>query len=270
MADPLTGIGLLASSALGELMKSVIGIGILILVGWILYMAFFRPQPVHMNRIVFDKNWDATNDRLGLTSPKKLCLVPMSQSVEEIRKLPEYSIFHRPFGDITGVNMYPVSNSIPRLLAFAKNLDKKSYDDLIESNKEAIEQDRFWIAFSYKRVVSSKIPMFPTVKKTIIFIKPRQLININSANNEIYVRGVGLQPIGEYELIVDESSNITIEQFIKDQAQIISREVELSTWDLLAELMKKGMGLDTAMRKDLIKEGMNIAQSPTSNQEAQI
>jgi len=269
MADPLTSFGIFISSGLGEIGKILLGIIILAVVIWVLIRAFGSPKPINMGKVVFQKNWDATTT-LGFSNSKKMCICPMAQDIEDIKKLPEYQIHHLPVGNIVGVNIYPVIHSIPLLMSFAKKADKESYTQVIEENKKLIEEDKLWIMFALKSQRGSLLfGLFPIMKKTLVYVKPNQIISVNSADNNILVKGFGLQAIGEYMLVVDHNTNINMEQFIKDQAKMISREVELSTWDMHAEIVKKSMGLDSGTKKDLIRDAMKIPQQPT-NPEAKI
>lgn len=107
--------------------------------------------------------------------------------------------------------------------------------------------------------------LFPKTIKSLINCKPYQLIEANSRDNNIMVRGVGLQSIGPYELIIDnDGSNLTIKQLLQDKVDLVFDEITLGTVSKMGTYVEKATQMDTEFRKEVIRAGIPVMQKPES------
>ena len=200
MADILTTIGVFFSGFLNALVKNAVLIGILAVIGFAIYLYFNKEKKVDIGYELFKKQYDTTAERLKLSTPKVLALCSYPQTVEELKKLPMYQIQHQPFGEVVGVNVYPVITTIESLVKLAHKPDSKTLDDLLKQVKEENPKEDQWIVFAIKKKVGGKW-LFPEVKESLVWIKQNQLINFNSNDKIIRVRGFGVGTLGFYEYV---------------------------------------------------------------------
>jgi hypothetical protein len=260
MVDVVSGIGVMLSSLFGEIGRWVIGLLFIGLIGYIVYIIFVKPKPIDYGNMLFLKLFEAGKERLPLKPSKKLALCPMSINVEDIRTLPIHQIHHQPIGDIVGLNVLGVITSMKELYDLSNDPSNENYQKLLLANQEAIKNDKFWICLCYQRQVGKFI--IPITKKCILLLKEKQIVSISSLDNVIRVRGYGLLPVGQYELVVDHDLSTNYKQFVLDQEQLISSEIILASFGKLGQIVESAMKSDSVYRKDVAITGLNVVNKP--------
>ncbi len=257
-----------------SLIHNILGLAILGLIAFFIYIKFFKAKEVDESYELFRKRWGAATSRLRFKSPKKLALCPMALTVEELREQPQYQIQYQLIGNIIGINCIggdpniqdkPIKN-IKTLENFAKDTSEQNYFKLLAENQKLIDNDKFWITLACEKVVGG-IPIFRKKEQTLIFMKPKQIININSNDNVIRVRGMGLEPVGYYEIVTDELININTARMVRDDTTTIMREVVLKAYGDMGTAIKHAMATDSDFRKDAAKEGLRAASNVDKNKE---
>lgn len=250
---------------LEALMHNVIGLGILALVGFFIYLKFFKPVPLDMGKEVFNKLWDATTEILRLSSPKEIGLCSYPMTAEEISKSPIHHIQHQNIGNCIGINAIGILNdveSLQNLKRFTEEFNEDNYKRLLSRIKESGNIDKFWLVFAVKNIVGTTFLFFPKYKKTLIFVKPKQIINVSKFDHVIRVRGFGVTPLGEYQLINDEDVNINRQQLLSDTVENINQELLLGAWARMGEIVQNAMQSDSTYRKETAIEGIKVLSTP--------
>jgi hypothetical protein len=264
-------LGDIMASVIGvidSLIHNILGLAIIALIAGFIYLKYLKPKPIDMGKEVFRKRWEATTTRLRLPMKKQLALCSYPMSTEELQKMPIYQIQHQNIGSIIGINVFGVITNPKTLMSFINSPNTENYDKLVEENQEYINKDKFWLAFACEKGSTGR-PMFKKTHRTMLFIKPNQIINLNSSDNIIRVRGFGLTPIGDYEIINDENININRTQFVSDTTHTISEEVVLGAYSMLGTIVEKAISGDAPYRKEIAKEGIKVLNVPEKNSEVQ-
>jgi hypothetical protein len=267
MADPISTIVGGFVSFLEFLVHQAIGILIVLLIVAVIWLKFYKPKPIDMQKELSKKYFEATEERLGFHKPKKLGLCNYPYRVEDIAKMPIHQIKYDHISDIVGVNVFGVITNIADLMTFSATAKREDYQKLIKDNKEAIKQDKFWIVFACKQ--KGKGLIFSQVKKTLLFLKPSQIINVDSNDDVIRVRGFGITPIGEYEIINDEMANVNRLQLLSDTVRLIDGEVTLAAWGSMADVVTEAMRANPSYRQTIAETGIKMLDKPQTT-EAQV
>jgi len=253
MADVLTNIGAIGLGIFDTILHYSLGFAILAVVSLFLYLYFIKPKPIDERKELFDDYWEATTERLGLHAPKKLAIISVPFTAEEANEN-IHQLRHELIGDIVGINIAGVMTDEKTLYEMTNNLDSKTYKKMVEENKEEIDYNRFWFILACKR--RTKGIILPKVKKTLIWVKSNQIININSSDDIIRVRGFGLIPQGYNEIIDDENINITRKQLLSDTVKMIDENVILKVYGHHSETIELAMRSDSNFRKEVSFEGV--------------
>jgi hypothetical protein len=265
MADVLSGLVVMAISAFGTIARFVLGGIFVLLILLVIYLIWFRDKKSNKAKERFTKRFEATAERCGFVSKKLLALCPYPYSLEDMKN-PIYQLNHQPIGWIIGANVYGIIHSFETLLKYTKSDGKNDeLKKLIEENKEAIEQDKFWIVYAYQKAIKG-IWVFKRNKRSLLFVKPSQIINSSSIDGIIRVRGFGIQSLGEYEIINDENANLTRMQLFKDLQQLDAEEITLGGWDYIGETVTHSMTADSSYRKDLAYASIKPASTPVHSE----
>jgi hypothetical protein len=147
----------------------------------------------------------------------------------------------------------------------SKNFSESELKLFLEANKTVIDKDTFWLVFAVERRVGGRW-LFPKVSKTLLYCKPDQIIDMNSRDNVIRIRGVGITPQGAYELINDENVNVNVKQLLKDKSDVIFDEITLGTMSKMGEFVENAIKLDSEYRKRMGEAGINVQNNPVSNE----
>lgn len=252
-----------------SLAKNALAIIILGAIALAIYLHYGKPKPIDMSEVVFKKFWDATTERLRMPAPKKLALCSYPLSVAELRETVN-QVHYTPVGDIVGVNIVGTLTDVKELVKFKDNISNEELNKIINENQEAIENSKFWFVFACQQTMGGKF-LFKTVRKTLIFVKPNQIIDMNSNDQVIRIRGYGLMPLGQYEVVNDENININRKQLFADTWRIINDEVTLAAWGAMGETVKEAMKSDSYFRKRAAEEGSKGIQmlAPAQGQKAE-
>jgi hypothetical protein len=243
---------------------NIIGLAIVALVAFLIWMKYGKPKPVNEIEVIFKKEWEATVERLGLPSPKKLLITSWPISTEEIKKMPIHQVHYQPIGNVIGINIASVRNNIYNIIKLSKQFTDSELAKIKLEYADEIKEDKFWVVFAVTRRTGGMF-LFPKTLKTLIHCKPKQIIEMNSRDDNIMVRGVGLQSIGPYELIIDkEDTNITIKQLLQDKVDLVFDEITLGTVSKMGTYVEKATQMDTEFRKEVIRQGIPIMQKPES------
>lgn len=254
MADLVTATGVWVTGILSVVVKNFIMIGIVVLVLLILYLKYGKPKPINEGKELFNRQYDAIDERLRFKTPKLLGLCVYPDKIEDLAKTPLYQLHYQPFGEIIGVNAYPILTHPESLFKLAEKGDSESYKKILAEFKEKFPNDNHWIVFAVKKKVGGKF-LFSKVKKTLVWVKPSQIIDLNSRDNVVRVRGSGLGHIGLYDYITDEVAQVSHYQLESDLIKLISGRTNLRHWDLLGTITGKAMQGDSDWRKILASEG---------------
>lgn len=229
-----------------------------------IYLYFSKPKDRDEQKILAKKQWEAGKERLPFKTKKTLALCPYPQSTEEL-KSNIYNLNYQPIGGIVGINQFPILNNLKQLKKLAEKPSNEELKKMVEDNKEYIAQDKYWVIFCCERRTGGKW-LFPEMKHTLIMAKPNQIIDMNSHDNVIRVKGTGLMPIGEYELVVDNFSIVNYAQLNLDVQDLISNEIALGGFGKLGKIAGIAMGVDTPFRKDIAEKSIDIAKQPTQTE----
>ncbi len=246
---------------LDSIAHNFIGLVIFALVVFYLYIKWSKVKPLDMGKEVFNKQWDATAERLRLLCVKTLAICSYPLTVEELRSMAIHQIQHLPIGNVVGINVFGIITKVETLIKLSKDLTEDNFNKLIEENAGAIKDDKFWLVFAIERITGG-LPFFRSKKKSLLFLKPAQIININSSDNIIRVRGFGLTPLGEYEIINDENISITRPQLLADTIQNINEELVLGGWAKMGTIVTNAMQSDAVYRKGIAEKSVEVLSSP--------
>jgi len=240
------------------LMDAIIkyGIGLLIvaILGLMFYLWFMKPNPTDMGKEVFEKYWDATAERLRLKTPKKLALCTYPASMEELREN-IHQLKYDHIGNIIGFNVAGVITDDKTLYDLSENADSETFERIKEENKEAIKENRFWFIFACEKKTTQWL--LPKTQRRLIWVKAAQIINLNSSDNVIRVRGLGLTPQGYCnELINDEQVNVNRKQLMLDNIAIMNEEVLLKAYSGMADIVQECIKSDSRYKKEVALEGV--------------
>lgn len=241
-------------------LHNIIGLGIFCIVVFILWLFFMRPKPRNIQQEIFNKLWDTTSTRLRLKAKKTVAICTYPDKIEDLRKTPIHQLNYTVEGEIVGVNAVGVESTLNELIKYSDLEDEEGLNKILELNKEWIEQDKFWLIFAYTNKTKGFI--LPKVKRGLLFVKPYQIINQDSSDNIIRLKGIGLRPVGEYEIVVDDFMNINKTQLVMDTIKNINEEVLLGSWAQLSQIVEAAMKSDSLFRKETALEGIKVLPSP--------
>jgi len=247
------------------LTKNFLGTLILGAILLYLYLRYGKAKPINLSQEIFKKQWEATTETLKISSIKKLGLCSLPMTIEELKNLPMHQLKYESIGDVIGINMTGVRTSIKKLLEISKKMSKEQIEKFLIENKDQIDLDKFWVIFAIRRRVGGFF-LFPNIRKTLLFCKMNQIINIDSNDSIVRVRGYGIQPQGEYELIVDNNYVINAKQLSLDTADVTFEEVTLGTLGYMGQLLQNAINLDSTYKKDVAMEGIKILPQPTGQE----
>jgi hypothetical protein len=256
--------GLLVGLAEG-LTHNVIGLAIVGIIAFFIYIKWGKPKTVNMMDVIFTKEWEATTERLRLPVRKVVGLCSYPMSTDELRNSPIYQIQYQNIGEVVGINVLGIRTNIKTLVKLSKNFSESELKLFLEANKTVIDKDTFWLVFAVERRVGGRW-LFPKVSKTLLYCKPDQIIDMNSRDNVIRIRGVGITPQGAYELINDENVNVNVKQLLKDKSDVIFDEITLGTMSKMGEFVENAIKLDSEYRKRMGEAGINVQNNPVSNE----
>lgn len=225
-----------------------------------------KPKPIDMGKEVFEKYWDATAERLRLKTPKKLALCTYPATMEELREN-IHQLKYDHISNIIGFNVAGVITDDKTLYELSEAADTKTFEKMKKENEAAIKEDKFWFIFACEKKTTQWL--FPKTQRRLIWVKAGQIINLNSSENVIRVRGLGLTPQGyQNELINDEQVNINRKQLMLDNIAIMNEEVVLKAYSNLANIVQEAIKSDSGYRKDVAVEGVK-ALVPSKPEEGQ-
>ena len=230
-----------------------------------LYIRWLNPKAVDMNQVIFKKEFEATAEQQRLPKPKKLMMLSMPLTMEEYNKNPIHQIQHNIIGVVVGINVVGVRTSITRLAQLCKGWGEGELNKFLKENEQAIKDDKLWIVFATKRKVGGFL-LFTKYVNDLIYLKPNQIINVNSKDDYIRVRGFGLQPQGFYTLVTDEAINTNVKQLMLDKVDVMFDEVGLSTVSRMGDYVTKAMEMDSATRKEAALKGLDVLLPPKSGE----
>jgi len=260
MAGALEIVGDILIGAGTFISHNAIALIIASLLGLLIWLKYGKPKSINEIDIIFKKEWEMSVGELRLKSPKKLLITSWPISIEELKKNPMHQIHYEYIADIIGINSVCIRNSVKSILNLSKNLSDEELKKFFDENEEAIREDRFWIVFAVRKRIGG-VFLFPKIRKTLLYCKPHQLIEVNSKDDAIRVRGVGLSSIGPYELITDFTNPMLhIKQLNLDKFDQTWDEVNLKQTARFGEIMDKAMNMDTDLKKGLMFRGLDIIQ----------
>jgi hypothetical protein len=253
LGDLLAGAGAFIShNAIGLILAAMIGL--------FLWIKYGKPKPVNEIDQIFNKEWETSVERLRLKDPKKLLITSWPIDIAELKKTPLHQIHYEYIADVIGINAVCVRNSAKSIIGLSKKLTDAELQDFFKENEEAIKEDRFWIVFAIRKRIGGNF-LFKKIRRTLLYCKPNQLIEVNSRDDAIRVRGVGISAIGPYELITDFTNPMLhIKQLNLDKFDQTWDEVNLKQTARFGEIMDKAMNMDTDLKKGLMFRGLDILQ----------
>lgn len=238
--------------------RNIIAIGLVIVAVTYIYFKYSKPKQINQIDVIFNREWEMTTQALKLPIPKKLLITAWPMSAEDLVKVPIYQIHYTEISDVIGINVVGVRSSVKSIVQLTQKLDDASLKKFLEDNKSAIDADRFWITFATRKKIGGRW-LFPKVIRGLIYCKPSQLIEINSHDNVIRVKGIGLSSIGPYQLITEHRNPILeVKQLELDLFDVTWSEVNLSQTGKLTAIVDKTMNLDTDTKKMLMFKGLEI------------
>lgn len=241
---------------------NALAIVIVLFLAYIAWLWWGKPKPVNLAQEIFKKQWGATVDTLGLENPKTIGLCSYPLSIQELRSMPMHQIHYRNIGKVVGINMTGIRTSVKKVVELSKEgVTTESLKKFMEDNKDTIDQDKFWVMFAIERNVGGFF-LFPKIRKTLLFAKESQIINIDSHDDIIRLRGFGVHPQGEYELVVDKDFVINSTQLNLDTAHITFDETTLGTLARMGQFVEKAIDLDSKFKKDVAVEGIKTLAAP--------
>ena len=244
---------------------NLIGLGVLAAVVFFIWLKFGKPQPADLGKEIFKKEWEATTERLGLESPKKIGLCSYPMDVEELRKNPIHQIQYSLIGNVVGVNVMGARTSIERILSLSQKFTEKELADFLVQNQEAIDSNNLWIVFAIESSMGGRF-LFKKTKKTLLHCKPNQIIDMNSKDDVIRLRGWGITPQGQSELVNDEQVTLNLYQLKLDRQKIIFDEIDLGTMSKMGDYVGKATKLDSGWRKETALQGVGMMSQPVSEE----
>jgi len=244
MADIITEIGSIIIGIFEGFINNLFGVILTIGVLVLIYIAYVKPKPQDMGKILFQKYWEVTAEQCKLKESKKLALVPLTHSIEELKK-PINQLYFQPIGDIIGINTLSTVVSFEDLQSFNNKPSDETLNKLRVEHKTI--EDPLWLVFAYKKKLGGGF--FSKSKKALIFVKEYQIITLNSSDNNIYIRGFGITPVGEYEVINDEIIAYNRMQQFKGITNIMTEEIALSTFAGMGHIVEKSITMDAEFRK---------------------
>jgi hypothetical protein len=244
-------------NALGGLLLGVVVV--------FLYIRWLKPKAVDMNQVIFKKEFEATAEQQKLPTPKHLMMLSMPITMEEYNKNPIHQIQHNIIGLVVGINVVGVRTSVTSLAQLCKGWGEGELDKFLKENEQSIKDDKLWIVFATKRRVGG-ILFFTKYMNDLIYVKPNQIISVNSIDDYIRIRGFGLQPQGFYTLVTDEAINTNVKQLMLDKVDVMFDEVGLSTVSRMGDYVTKAMEMDSATRKEAALKGLDVLLPPKSGE----
>jgi len=243
---------------------NILAVIIAVLIGFWMYLKWGKPKPVNMAELMFKKEWEATTEQLRMLKPKMLALCPYPQSTEELKSAIG-QIKYDLIGKVIGVNVVGVRTSVKDVVKLAKNFNETELKEFTEKNAAYIQSDKFWVVLAIERRIGGRF-LFPKVTKSLLYLKPSQIIDFNSKDDVIRVRGFGLTPQGQYLLLNDEKINLNLNQLVLDQENIMGIETVTSSYSKLGEIVEYASGLDSGHTKRLVEGGLRVQETPTSTE----
>jgi hypothetical protein len=244
---------------------NLIGLAIVGVIAFFVYLKWGKPKPVNMAEVIFKKQYEATAERLKLLKPKKLGLCSYPMSAAELKNN-IHQIKHDIIGNVIGINVVGVRTNVKTLVKLARNFSEKEVSDFLETNKEYIDKDKFWLVFAVERQIGGRF-LFPKVSKALIYCKPPQIIDMNSNDDVIRVRGFGITSQGAgYEIINDENTILNINQLALDTSNIMEIETGLSMVSRLGDYSEAASKLDSETRKTALLSGLHVLNPPVSQE----
>lgn len=269
MSEIVDGVSAFFSGILDAIVRNVTGFLILGLFIAIIYIILSKKPEINLGEELFNKFWDVTAETLKFKSPKQLilCPYPKSMNAEDLRDIVN-QIHYEPIGDVVGVNGMGKgidSSIIKNLSNYPDNANLKA---IREQYEDKINNGDLWLVFAVKRKIGGKF-LFPKVLKSLILVNPNQVINMSDKDNKIYVRGFGIHPIGEYDVVTDEDVIRTKRQARIDITHWIEEEGLLNEWGRLGDIVEKAIKGDSGYRKELAR-GSSIIAPQNMSHEAEI
>lgn len=235
--------------------QNAIGLMFVCFLGIIFWLWWMRPKAIDKGKEVFDKLYETTSTKLGGGINKKLAICTYPDNIEKLRETPIHQLRYTVHGEVIGVNAIGIENGLDELIKYSKG-EVDNLDKILKENKEYVNQDRIWIIFAYK--CKTKGFILPKVKKGLIFVKPNQIIDMESSDNIIRIKGIGMRPVGWYEVVVDDMIKINKNQIYLDTIQMINEEVTLGTMSKMADMIEYAIKSDSLFRKTTALEGIGL------------